>query len=256
MPLAIESLQSIKNAEVVPLGVAEQFSINEKGERYIKRRVTHDCSFPGPSGVSVNNRVQQESLQPCFYGFCLLRILHMISAMQRRWPTKRILIGKTDLDTAYLRIHAHANTASTCIEIVDELDFLCLRSPFGTTPAPAEYTNISEAAIDLGNDLLQDQSWDTNDLKSPHRSLLPPEEKQQSASHMAKAYPLAVEIIATEASMDGFINDIITITVDDNHWIDCSKSSALLVIHTLFRPLQPSEPLKLDDTISLRKLAG
>ena len=56
--------------------------------------------------------------------------------------------------------------------------------------------------------------------------------------------------------MDGFICDIITITVDDNHWIDRARSAALLVIHTLFRPLQPLEPLKRDDPLSLRKLAG
>ena len=92
----------------------------------------------------------------------------MISAMQSRWPTKRILIGKTDLNAAYRRIHAHANTASTYIAIVDELAFLCLRLPFRTAPAPAEYTTISEAAIDLGNDLLQDQSWDKDDLNLPH----------------------------------------------------------------------------------------
>ena len=49
--ITIESLQSIKNAGVVPLGVAEQLSINDQGESYIKRRVTHDCSFPGPSGL-------------------------------------------------------------------------------------------------------------------------------------------------------------------------------------------------------------
>ena len=78
--------------------------------------------------------------------------------MRSRWPTKRILIGKTDLDAAYRRIHANAKTASTCISIVDELYFLCLGLPFGTTPAPAEFTTISEAAIDLGNDILQDQS--------------------------------------------------------------------------------------------------
>ena len=210
MPLIIDSLQNIKNAGVVPLGVAEKLSINDKGERYVKRRVTNDCSLPRPSGLSVKNKVQRESLQPCFYGFCMLSILHMISAMQSRWPKKRILIGKTDLDSAYRLIHANAKTASTCITIVDELAFLCLRLPFGTTPVPAEYTTASEAAIDLGNDLLQDQSWDTDDLNSPHRSLLPPEEKQQSASHLAKIDPLAVEIIATEASMDGFIDDIIT----------------------------------------------
>ena len=90
----------------------------------------------------------------------------------------------------------------------------------------------------------------------PHISLLPTEEKQQSASHLAKTDPLAVDITATEASMDGFIDDIITITVDDDHWIDRAESAALLVIHTLFRPLQPSEPLKRDDPLSLRKLTG
>ena len=56
--------------------------------------------------------------------------------------------------------------------------------------------------------------------------------------------------------MDGFIDEIIAITVDDKHWIDGAKSASLLVIHTLFRPLQPSEPLKRDDPLSLRKLAG
>ena len=49
LPLIIESLQNIQNAGVVTLRVAEQFSINENGESYIKRRVTHDCSLPGPS---------------------------------------------------------------------------------------------------------------------------------------------------------------------------------------------------------------
>ena len=90
-----------------------------------------------------------------------------------------------------------------------------MRLPFGTTPAPAEYTTVSEAAIDLGNDLFQDESWDTDDLNSPHRYLLPQEDMQQSASHIETADPLAVDITATESSMDGFINDIITITVDD-----------------------------------------
>ena len=56
--------------------------------------------------------------------------------------------------------------------------------------------------------------------------------------------------------MDSFIDEIITITVDDKHWIDRAKSAALLVINTLFRPLHPLEPLKRDDPLSLRKLAG
>ena len=55
LPLTIKYLQSIKNAGVVPLVVAEQFSIIEKGERYVKIRVTHDCLFHGPSGLLANN---------------------------------------------------------------------------------------------------------------------------------------------------------------------------------------------------------
>ena len=46
--------------------------------------------------------------------------------------------------------------------------------------------------------------------------------------------PSEVDITATEESINGFIDDIITITVDDEHWIDRAKSVALLVIHTLF----------------------
>ena len=96
----------------------------------------------------------------------------MISEMRSKCPTKGILIGETNLDASYRRINSNAKTASTCIAIVDELAFLCLKLTFGITPVPAEYTTVSEAKIDLGNDLLRDESWDTDDLNFPHRSLL------------------------------------------------------------------------------------
>ena len=70
------------------------------------------------------------------------------------------------------------------------------------------------------------------------------------------SYLLAVDVTSNEASMDGFINDIIPITVDDKHWIDCTKIVALLVIHTLFRSLKPSELLERCDPLSVRKLVG
>ena len=96
---------------------------------------------------------------------------------------------KTDLDAAYCLIHAKVTTALTCITIFEDLSFLCLRLPFGTTPAPAEYTTVSEATVDLGNDLLRDESWDTDDLNSPHQYLLPQEEKQQSERHLVTTDP-------------------------------------------------------------------
>ena len=110
-------------------------------------------------------------------------ILHMISEMQSKLPTKQILIRKTDLDAAYCQIHANVTTASKFIAIVHELAFLCLWLNFGTTPTPTEYTTVSGGEIDLGNDLLQEKYWDTDYLKSPHRSLIPQEYKQQSTTH-------------------------------------------------------------------------
>ena len=75
------------------------------------------------------------------------------------------MIGKTDLDTAYQRVHANTQTESTCIAVVVKLVFICLRLPFGATPAPVQYTTISEVEIDLGNDLLVDVSWETKKIQ-------------------------------------------------------------------------------------------
>ena len=67
---------------------------------------------------------------------------------------------------------------------------------------------------------------------------------------------LTVNIKAKDASMYGFIDDIITITIDNTYWVERAKNSALLVIYTIFRPLHSNKPLKRNDPFSLRKLAG
>ena len=82
----------------------------------------------------MNNRVLKDTLQPFLYGFYFLRIFHMIAAMHTKWPSKCILIGKTDLDAAYLHVHTNAQIAATCIAIVKKLAFPCLRLTFDTTP--------------------------------------------------------------------------------------------------------------------------
>ena len=44
---------------VVPVGVYEKLSINEREEKYTKRSVTHNCSLPGLSGLYINNIVMR-----------------------------------------------------------------------------------------------------------------------------------------------------------------------------------------------------
>ena len=81
LPVTVESLQKLKGAAVIPVGVASQFSIDENGKQIIKRRTTHDASFPPLSEQSINNRMIRDLLADCFFGHCLLRILHQIHIM-------------------------------------------------------------------------------------------------------------------------------------------------------------------------------
>ena len=47
--------------------------------------------------------------------------------------------------------------------------------------------------------------------------------------------------------MDGFIDNIITIIIDEPSWVERAKLTALLFIQTISRPLNSSKPLKQDD---------
>ena len=153
---AIDLVRPINNPGLVPLGSFEKFSINEEGDSYTKIRVTHNCSFRGPLGMSVNNRVLRKNPTTV-----LLRILPPLhnphdGSDAPKFFIKRILIGKIDLDAAYQKIHSNSQIASTCIVIVVNFDFLCLKLTFGTSSAPEEYNTIIEVEIYLVNDLIMD----------------------------------------------------------------------------------------------------
>ena len=56
--------------------------------------------------------------------------------------------------------------------------------------------------------------------------------------------------------MDGFINGIIELTIDQPTWMKWAKNTALIVIHTMFYPLHTSDSLNIDNILSLHKLEG
>ena len=99
-------------------------------------------------------------------------------------------------------------------------------------------------------------SWDTTNLQSPHQNLLPTEDYLPAYDLLVKAYQLVVNIEAKEASIDGFIDEIITITIDDPHWVERNKNTVLLIIHTIFIPWISDKPLKQDEPLSLHKITG
>ena len=57
IPMTVDCLKKLKGAGVIPLVVADQFTINEHGNIILKARVTHDLSFNSESDTSVNDMI-------------------------------------------------------------------------------------------------------------------------------------------------------------------------------------------------------
>ena len=144
IPLLPTATPLIPGASITPLGVAVQWSMNANGERILKRRTTHDCTFPGPSGQSCNLRVIEDKIPDCQYGHALRRFLHGICDMRHRHPGIPIIITKTDMDAAYRRIHSAIQATVTCITILANIAYLLTTLPFGSSPAPALFSIISD----------------------------------------------------------------------------------------------------------------
>ena len=63
LPVTIESFTKIKGLSLIPLGIANQDTIDEHGNQIPKKRATHDVSFLAPSGLLVNRMVVESQLQ-------------------------------------------------------------------------------------------------------------------------------------------------------------------------------------------------
>jgi hypothetical protein len=83
LPLPVDTLKFIPNASLAPLGCVKQSSLDASGNCTTKYRMTHDQSFPGPSSLSVNLRVQQQKLPPIVYSFVLLHSIHYILSLRQ-----------------------------------------------------------------------------------------------------------------------------------------------------------------------------
>ena len=70
------------------MGFVDQLGVISTGEFVSKSRVTHKLYFPGASsGESINSRVQKQLLEPCMFGNTLLRVIHMIVHLRRKYPS-------------------------------------------------------------------------------------------------------------------------------------------------------------------------
>jgi hypothetical protein len=149
LTLPISALQHLPGAVVGPVGIVSQDSIDAFCHRLPKDRRIHDQSFSFDSGQLLNNRVIEDELTPCRYGFALLRFLHKIAALRAIYPAARILLSKFDFKSAYRRVHFKAESAlQSCITTKGlgglDLALVSLRTTFGGSPCPSIFSKISE----------------------------------------------------------------------------------------------------------------
>ena len=257
LPITIESVKKIKKLSIIPLGIAEQLTIDEFGNRIPKRRVTHDASFLAPSGISVNSSVQEELLQKCIYGQCMRRVLHNIHHMRVRNKQNKIYLSKYDMDAAYRRLHSIVDHALKCVTIVEKMAYVPLRLPFGVSPGPSLYSTISECIFDLVNDLLNDKEWNRQTLNSPYLEKLAPKQIYPKESEdVVQVRELSVYLPNRTAFADGYIDDCLTAAVDIGDSVLRGQEAPPLIIHAIFRPLDANEPIQREDNISEKKLKG
>lgn len=252
IPLNTSVIPMLEDACITPLGVAVQWTINEFCERVLKRRTTHDCSFPGQSGESCNLRVRHELLDECRFGHALRRFLHGIHSIRLRFPFHIIGISKTDLDSAYRRIHASIKAALSSITVLDDIAYLLVRLPFGSAPAPSIFSSISDTAADLAQDLCLDPSWDPTTLHSSFNLNFPTEYEEPSVP-FAPADPLAMQLPPREIVTDNLIDDIFQAgaLVNDNE--ERIRHSVPLILEAMFRPLHPDDEVPRNPIISMKK---
>jgi len=251
--LPIQVLDFIQNASIAPLGCIKQMTINSSGERIPKYRMTHDQSFLGPSGTSVNDRTIQEDLPPLVYGFCLKRIIHYIINLRSRHPKKKI--SKFDFDAAYRRCHMSASSAQESLTIVKGYLIMALRLTFGGSPCPNFWSCISESITDLCNMLIQNPNWNHELFFDPLSESIDLPLQEFDDVPFSKAKELSVSIPENDlGKADVYIDDIITISLEDHYKRTCAAS--ILAIHTVSRPINSSDTIPRKEIISMKKFAA
>ena len=250
------SYDSIPDLVLNPMGIAEQIGVGETGEFIPKKRVTHDLSFPGAiSNESINSRVLKEHLEPCMFGHALIRIIHHIVNLRRRFPSKRIWIRKEDFKSAYRRIHINAITAKrSAVRVkLDSIWYIIIsaRLPFGGSPCPNDFCLVSDVVTDTINDLLACNDWNHEEVHSDYFSKIPQAKSLDPSIKFAQSRDLSVTLPDEDyGKADCFVDDIISCCVDINDNLGRLMAAPCTVIHALAHKCSSSSYVKRDNLIA------
>ena len=262
----------IKQAEIYPLGLQHQTTINDRGEIIPKKRVCHDLSNNRKSGLSLNQRVIEEEIPTVLFGYTLMRVLSAIHHLRYFNPNERILLNKVDIEKAYRRLHTTGKMTAKCIatwyldqmgeqyKTSDEQIAIALgRLPFGSKPAPAEFSNCSDITFDLANDLMNCDLWDVESLPCPLRKEIPPPKRLPDENPFGVAYESDVKLPKSfKGGVDGYIDDGLGMVLDSKEnekMVKRAEQCLPMALHLQFCPNAGSdEPIERAEMASMPKL--
>ena len=256
LPISVPSLLQLNGAEMSPLGVVQQSTIDENCSIIPKFRSTHDQSFPPVGRPSMNERIDAEKLLHCNFGFTMRRLIHIIVTIRLQHPAHHIVISKVDLDKAYRCIHATPAPAPSSSLTLSSMVGIYLHLTFGNKGHPSGFSTLSEMVCDYSNLLLQCKLWNPSSLHPTTVTVPTTPVLLPSSVPFAPALPICVPTVVPDAgSIDVFLDDFITLGLQAPT-ADHLASAVHVMIETLSQPLAPLEPLLRSILISQKKLTA
>ena len=111
---------------------------------------------------------------------------------------------------------------------------ILLRLPFGAASSPSKLCISFKMAIDLAMDIL-DSELDPASTPTPNRHLISPPKQLSKTKHFPNALPLDVDIpYRPHGPIDGYIDDMWTITVDEEQHLDKANKAIDMAIQLTF----------------------
>jgi hypothetical protein len=167
-------------------------------------------------------------------------------------------MSKSDYKAAYRRIHHRPEEIMTsgCM-INEDLMAVYLRMTFGGRPNPATWSDISEPACDLVNEMLRDDTWAPEEFQRYVPVDMPKPELLPKSISFEEAQSLSVEIEPNDCGKcEVFIDDkfVATPALRDN--VHRAQWVLAIVICTLERAMTTNEPIMREHLLSLKKFAA
>ena len=255
VPFLKSCIMKVVGVGLIPIGIAKQWTMDKDNNRVTKNRTTHNLSNIMKSGDSWNGMLDDDLMDPCLFGWCLVRVLHRIHDLRERFPETSIFISKIDLDAAFRRLHVCTEHAVLSTTIIDEIAYFLGRLPFGTSEGPGKHDIPSNMCVELAQLIADDLSWDPNEFFSPRAKDIPADKKLPAEIPFGKANALSIKISdKKKCYIDGYIDDLISIVLDSLGIPNRGRNAVALALHSFFRPKNDEDPVHRDDILSLRKL--